>query len=243
MPRFYRKKRAGAKRTVARRRAGRRGYKARIPRSMNSPSIFHFKRTASELVQIGVESTGVPGMTPWNLNDSSTTFGRTFEFKLNQLNDHSDFENLFAYYKINAVAVKIWPSATHTQENAIAYANQVLMRWDNNWTQLSLGNNNVNNYMDSQTSKVRRLINAGGNPIKLYMKMRQSQLLIQGGNVVNTTGVALKHPAWISTSDDEISHYGMNLCFHRVDGSSLVAPAGQKLRFEYTFYLSCKKVI
>lgn len=234
----YRKKRA-----VARRRAGRRGKFARIPRTINNPSVFHFKRSAAEMVQLGIESTGTPGMTPWALNDTNTGFGRTFEFKLSQLNDKSDFKNLFAYYKINAVAVKIWPSATQTQENSLVYANQVLMRWDGNWTQVNSGRANENTYMDSQTARVKRLVSGSGNPIKLYMKMRQSTELIQGGNVVNTTGVGLKRPGWISTVDDEISHYGLNLMFHRVDGSSLIAYAGQKLRFEYTYYLSCKKVI
>jgi len=213
----------------------------RLTRSINNPSIFNFKRTFFEQIQIGTPTTP-SGTTPWTVSSDSLGFGRVFDFKLNQLNDATDFTNLFSYYKINAVGVKIWPSATHTQENSLVYANQLLMRWDNNWTQLSSGSTNQLNYMDSQTAKVRRVINSSGQPIKLYMKVRQAAEVMEGGNVVNTTSYALKRPAWISTAEDEVSHFGLNIMFQKVDGSAFAVGTGQKMRVEYTMYLSCKKV-
>ena len=238
MPRHIRKSRP---RRIARRRvrkARARAVRGRvaIPRGVNRPSIHYFKRTIANILTIGTPSAG------FLLNSDSTAMGKTFDFRLDDLNDYSDFVNLFSYYKINAVAVKIYPCNTTTAADPTSmFNNQHLIRWDNNWQGGTTGNSDPQVYMDSQTSKKRPLMNSRGSPTNFYMKVRQSSMVYQAG--LTSTAYALVKPRWCHVSESDVAHYGLNMCIHRVDGSAFSALANQtKARIEYTYYISCKKV-
>lgn len=231
MPRTYRKNKNPRRRKLVRRAT-------RVPRRLPTGKVMNFKRSRYEVIQVGTPSGG------WLLNSSSTTYAKTFDFQLGDLSDNSDFVNLFKYYKINGVAVKIWPCITTTAADPTTlFNNQMMLRYDINNDGLTGGNGNIDNYIQSQTSKVRRIISGQGNPIRLYMKCKQSNMIYEGSSSIGSTAYTLKKPAWISTTEPTASHYGLNMCIHRMDESGF-APIGSqiKLRLEYTYYISCKKV-
>lgn len=231
------------KRKVNRKRAIRRGRQS-IPRGINSPAIMHFKRKRHVILDVGTSGQG------WLLNGTTTMY-KTFDFRLDDLVDTNDFVNLFKYYKINAVAVKIWPCNSFTGENAYTgqFSNsQLLVRWDQNLDGIAgAAAGDQNTYQTSQTARVKRLISGQSNPITLYMKLRQSNMIykaLSGTPVPSNTGYTLQRPRWTSTTDLGVAHYGLNVCIHRMSDDPLSAGFNnqQKLRVEYTYYISCKKV-
>lgn len=220
--------------------------KSAIPRSIGSPAQFKFKRSNHEIVHVGLAGNG------WVLDGiPATTMGKTFDFRLTDLNDNADFTNLFRYYKITGVACKIWSSNTNTQDTnayAATFPNtQLLLRWDQNQDGLVTGNSNAQNYMDSQTSKMHTIVRASARPIKLFMKVKQANMVYQqlSGVPPTQTAYTLKTPGWVDTSvGTGCSHYGLNMMIQRLDDSGLTSGMNnqQTLRFEYTYYVSCKKV-
>lgn len=233
MPRRYMKKRGTKRRAPLRRRR-----LARIPRRIGNPQVVNFKRSRYEIIQVGTSGSG------WVLDGTATTFSKVFDFQLNDLYDNSDFVNLFKFYKINAVAVKLWPAITTTAANPTqVFNNQLMLRYDENLSGTTTGSGNIDNYIQSQTAKVRRIISGQGNPIKIYMKVKQSNMIFEGVQPVGTTAYSLQRPKWVATDEPQASHYGMNMCIHRTDGTGFAIGNNQtKLRIEYTYYLSCKKV-
>lgn len=240
MPRHYRKKRSPR----TKRKLIRRGRQS-IARGLNNPAIMHFKRKRHVVVSVGTAGQG------WLLNGTQTMY-KTFDFRLDDLADTADFVNLFKFYKINAVAVKIWPCNSFTGENAYTgqFTNsQLLVRWDQNLDGIASGASagEQSTYQTSQTAKVKRLISGQANPVTLYMKLRQSNMVYKalGPEVPpSNTGYTLMRPRWTSTSDLGVAHYGLNCCIHRMSDDSLSQGFNnqQKLRIEYTYYISCKKV-
>lgn len=237
MPRHYRKKRSPQRK----RKLIRRGRQS-IARGINSPAIMHFKRKRHVVVSVGSAGQG------WLLNGTTSMY-KSFDFRLDDLVDTNDFVNLFKYYKINAVAVKIWPCNSFTGENAYTgqFTNsQLLVRWDQNLDGVSTGSSagEQSTYQTSQTAKVKRLISGQSNPITLYMKLRQSNMVYKQLDGVSNTGYTLQRPRWTSTTDLGVAHYGLNVCIHRMSDDPLSQgfTNQQKLRVEYTYYISCKKV-
>lgn len=218
-----------------------------LPRGL-SPAIMHFKRSRHEIVNAGIANLG------WILGPGTggtSTLSKVFTFSLGQLNDSSDFANLFKYYKINGVACKIW-SCNTTTNNAVASGagyvpnSQLLIRYDTNQDgvqSLTSKADDPQTYMNSQTSKVKRLTNGQGRPVKMYMKMKQSSALYDSSTTLSTN-YALQFPKWVSTTDKGVDHYGYQLLIQRSDDSAFTTGYNnnQTLRFEYTYYISCKKV-
>lgn len=235
----FKKKTYRKKKRVFRRRL-RRG-KQSIARGVNSAAVLHFKRNRHEIVSVGTSGEG------WLINDGSTGMYKTFDFKLSDLTDNSDFINLFRYYKINCVRVKIWPCNTNTGENTYSgqFPNsQLLVRYDQNQDGVTTGAGNQANYQCSQTSKQRRLINGAGKPLDILMRVKQSNMVYKALSGASNTAYSLMRPKWVQTSEPTTAHYGLNMLIHRMSDDTLSAgfTNQQKLRIEYTYYISCKKV-
>lgn len=206
-----------------------------------SPAIMNFKRSRYEIVSIGVPSAG------WLMTSDSKIMYKTFDFRLSDLNDNSDFVNLFKYYKINAVRTKIWACNTVTGENNYTgqFPNsQLLVRYDINQDGNTQNADNQNHYLDSQTAKARRLISGSGRPLDLLMRLKQSNMIYKQLSAGSSTAYNLMRPKWVSTVEDDAAHYGLNMAIHRMSDDVLSNGFvnNQKLRIEYTYYLSCKKV-
>lgn len=211
----------------------------RKPKSF-SPGIFSFKRSTTEVVDL-IAGTGQG----WTVSTATGNqgIGKTFQFALNDVNDPSDFVNLFKYYKIKAVRVQVYLSNTITaQDEPSRFPNSNLMMYtDINNNGVITGSDTVENYLDSQTSKRRTLISSGRRPIDLLMRMKIANTVYGG---TTNTDYTLSSPKWISTDEPNTPHYGMNMFIGRVDGEGLTTgyTNAQYARFVYTYYIQCKKV-
>lgn len=167
---------------------------------------------------------------------------------LNDLTDNSDFKNLFKFYRINAVRIRIWSANTAITDNNYTgeFPNaQLLLRWDKNLDGSSTGVLDPQKYMDSQTAKVQNLIKASGKPIDLFYKVKQSNMIYQDLASASNTAYSLQKPKWIDVENGGTAgHYGLNMLIQRADNQALSTgfTNQQKLRLDYTYYIQCKKV-
>lgn len=231
MARTYKKKRNFKKK--------RRAPLYKKPRTF-SPGIYSFKRSTTEVVDlIGTEAGWIA-----NTTTDQKGIGRQWAFKLSDLNDNSDFYNLFKYYRIKAVRVQMYFSNSITVgEEANRFPNsQIMVYTDINHNGETTGIANLNNYLDSQTSKRVIALGTDRKPIDMLMKVKQSNMVYKS---TTDTDYTLQKPQWISTGERDTPHYGMNMFIGRVDGDDLSSGINnnQKVRFVYTYYIQCKKVI
>ena len=219
--------------------------KSKARRAMNRPSrglkpkpgVYMFKRARQEIISLSQSQGGI-----WSPSTNGG-IGATFAFSLSDLNDVTDFSQLFKYYRINAVRVQMYFSNTNvTQEENNRFSNSNIMVFtDVNQNGLTTGNDDALTYLDSQTSKRRLGIRSDGKPLDYLMRVKQA-------NEVYNTGVnsdyTLQKPQWISTSETGTPHYGMNMLIERCDGDTLSSgfANNQTVRIIYTYYIECKKV-
>lgn len=202
-----------------------------------SPKTFQFKRSKQEIVDL-TQFTGQG----WTASTGGG-IGKTFSFSLGDINDTNDFTNLFKYYKINAVRVQMYFSNSVTaNEEPNKFANTQLMIFtDINQNGVTTGSDDVLYYLDSQTSKRTVALTTARKPIDMLMRMKIANEVY---NAPTSTNYTLKNPDWISTSEINTPHYGMNMLIERVDGQQLTSSYSDKqyVRFVYTYYIECKKV-
>lgn len=220
-------------------RRGRRAVLYRKPKSL-TPGIFSFKRSWTE-VQDVVQLTA-NGWSP-STTTGNQGIGKTFTFSLNDINDKSDFVNLFKYYRIKAVRVQMyWSNNVTSQDEPSRFPNsQLLVYTDINQNGVTTGNNDIYYYLDSQTAKRKVAITTDRKPIDMLMRVKQANEVYQS---VSNSDYTLMSPKFISTEETGTPHYGMNMFIGRVDGKELSAgfTNTQAVRFVYTYYIQCKKV-
>lgn len=211
-------------------------FKSNIGRSI-SPKTYQFKRSSQEIVDL-TQSTGQG----W-LVSTGGGIAKTFEFKLSDLNDNSDFTNLFKYYKINAVRVQMYFSNSITsQDEPSRFPNsQLFICTDINQNGIITGSDSMLTYLDSQTAKKTIGVTTQRKPIDMLMRMKIANEIYESGT---QTAYTLKNPAWIDTAESGVPHFGMNMLIERVDGQALTTgfTNPQYVRFIYTYYIECKKV-
>ena len=232
---------------VRKRRPRRIRRRARVPRPIRgrpggAAQIYNFKRNISQVINVGTPSNG------WLLNTASTAMYATMEHKLSDLVDNSDFKNLFRYFKINAVRIRIWNANTAVTNNNYTgeFPNaQLMLRWMKNQDGNTTGSDNPQTYMDSQIAKVQNLTKASGRPIDLFYKVKQSNMIYQTLTGTSQTAYNLQKPKWIDTeTGGNASHYGLNMLIQRCDNQGLSTGFNnqQTLRFDFTYYIQCKQV-
>lgn len=214
-----------------------------------SGAVYNFKRQAYEIVSLGTTQHGAGG---WQVSDDGKSIAKVMEFTLAQLSDNTDFKNLFRYYRLNAIRVQVFCANTAVTDNAYAgqFPNgQFILRNDTNLSGLDTstsGWNNPQSYMDSQTAKCQVLVKANGKPIDFLMKLRQSNMVYSQASGIppSFTAYSLQKPKWVDTTSPLVTHHGQNVLIERLDNALLTAGFNNemKLRFQYTYYLQCKKV-
>lgn len=226
------------KRRSKRGRKFKRKMKLYRPQIGRQSAIMSFKRSRTEVVDL-TQLTG-QGWSP-------TTGGgiaRSWAFSLSELNDVTDFTNLFKYYKIKAVRVQAFFSNNITsQDEPNRFPNsQLLIYTDTNQNGVTTGITDELYYLDSQTAKKQIAITTQRGPaidhlhrVKLANEVYRSS---------TNSDYTMMSPKWISTADTGTPHYGMNMLIERVDGQELTAGFSntQYVKFIYTYYIQCKKV-
>ena len=222
-------------------RRARRGARLGRPSRGITPSVYFFKRSITEIVELNTQTP------PDGWLVSGNSLYKQFQYSLRDLNDYGDFTSLFNQYKICGVKMTFFFTQTNTgpiqhsdtPPHAVNSNSQIIM---------FIGPNGVgasetldrDYFMDSQAVK-RRLCLNGGRPISVYRRMRQLSNIYQS---VTGTDYAMARPRWISTVETSTPHYGMNCMLERVDGEVFANDAVnyQKMRVEATYYVACRQV-
>lgn len=223
------------RRTTTRRRPRKRTYRRRRPmgriqRSLKyKPAVHIFKRSIVE--NLLLSNASVP--TGW-VRDTGDgkSIKRNYEFTLNDLTDPTDFTNLFAYYKLNAVKQEIYSANTIADDDN----SQLMVFWDTNKSSRVQGTEQ--SFLESQTSK--RAILKPSCSLKMYTKLRQLSNLYK----LTDDDYAVVRPRYVSTSEPNTPHYGCSVRISRVSGQDFGADMNnfQYLKIITTIYLSVKKI-
>lgn len=218
------KKRRGAKKMVN-----------RPSRNLKSPSSYFFTRKTQDIVAL---QQGIP--VNWS-NTSNGGISRAWAFSLAQLNDASDFQDLFKYYRINSARVQIYFSTTQSDlDNAGDFTNHALIcMTDRNMNGVTTGLD-TQDFLDSQTAKIRQCMNTR-KPFEFYCKLKQANEVY---NTATNTDYTLMKPKFIATTEDTTPHYGLKTLIERIDGDTLTSGMSNKqyMRVITTYYIECKKV-
>ncbi len=206
-------------------------------------SVYFFKRRTVDVVELNTQSPPEN----WTVGSNNDLFRQT-EYKLSDLRDKGDFSNLFLMYKLTAVSVKYMFSNTTANvvgrggtTPPLSYSNAQIMVMYSPWKAGESQDTDSNYMKDCQASK-RRLGLNGGKPIKMYTQLRQLGMVYT--SPTDTDYVSAK-PKWISTTETNTPHYGVNICFQKADQSVFAADSNnyQSCRIETTYYIAVKGVI
>lgn len=195
-------------------------------------AIHPFKRQEPHQI---VDLDAVVPATGWDTTYASTgLIGRLFSFKMSDFNASSDFTNLFKYYKLNSVNLKIYQAtgATAATRNNSQCIITTMPQRDGVDTMLSIGEIECR-----PARKDRLLLNNTGKPHNIYMKLKQLRMTYAAAHGVppSSTNYALSTPRWISTDEPDCEHYGFWIFIRSVNGSAF---DNIQLRIEPTIYLS-----
>lgn len=203
------RKRGNAPKRRTRRKAKFTGRKriVSMPRAMRPRSYF-FNRSFVETVTLN--STTPP--TGWTAVDNGLV--RSQPFMLSQLDNYTEFVNMFAQYRLLAVSQEYFFSNTNSDN----LANQQLIMYTvpNAQGVANTANLDESFFMQSQCSKKRLCLTTTGRPVKVYTKMKQLSR-IYSGELGNQDFIKVK-PKFVSTTEPQAQHYGIDVRLQRIDG-------------------------
>lgn len=217
-----------------------------------SQRIVPFKRTVSQIVDTD-QIANLPAnysMSNFAVTGYSAVLG-TQVFTLNQLPEYANLQNLYKFYKINCVVIKLYPCYNNTVpngatsiSNSASYQGQnIMVTYVQNQTGTGISTSIDNNYWMTQTGRKQRML-TGNRPItiKVYPKI-QNEIY----SSLTNTDYSLMKPRFISTTEDSTPHYGLDMAFNFTDyndrirenfSSTYTTPV--KFRMDMTYYLQLK---
>ena len=210
---------------------------AKIQRGLN-PAVYPFKRSTQ--VVIGLNTSSPPE--GWSV--SGNNLYKNWGFSLAQLNDYTEFTQLFKFYRLKGVRIQMYFSNTNSNsKDGGSSPNQQCLLWidTNRDGQDTASSGLEQTYLNSQTARKRLCLNTIGKPIDMYMRLRQ-QNMIYGG--IGNTDYTTVSPKWIATTEPATPHYGHKTMLQRVDGQSFTSGISnsQFVKIIQTVYFECKKV-
>lgn len=232
---FYKKKPMYKRRKYYRKKVG------KIPRSIK-PKTYSFHRTFSNIVQLGNGNNG-----GWTQLNADATNGpqamvQQMEFNLTDLNMSSDFTNLFAQYKLNAISMKLYFANTNSTNTANRQCILYIAPWRTGDTE-SL---TENFFLNTQKHKTKLCMNTIGKPVSIYCPLKQLNRLYVSDSTYTTS---IQKPKYVSTAVPSVPHFGLNLRIQKVDGADFTSgtTTGSTLRWpafkqEIKLYFSCRQV-
>lgn len=260
-----------AKRTTTTKYAKRR--KPNLPRYKirtavgSNPNVHAFKRAYSFPLTVGYADAG----NHVYLNTDGTVQIVTLHTKFNKLPSYDDFKTLFSEYKITSIHHKLVPfykdnvpfTASAAGANFSAIPNYEVFALPNSSSVrhedlAALTGDQFNEYVNSSQRKSVRLMPSR---TQTYWT-KQPKVAGYKGPASVDAGKALmvmERPSYLSTDptpivtggvdQTDVAHYGIIICFRRVDGQALRGDggdqtSGQKMgfRMETDVYFNCRKV-
>lgn len=172
----------------------------------------------------------------WNTGDVTAITSNTL-FKLEDLNDFTDFTALFSQYKITAAKMEMYFSQNVVQEDPGQGSApcQVMCYMAPNRTGATQALTEQW-FLDNQTTKKKLGIVASGRPITMYMPL--AQLSERYATTVNTD-YAVTRPRYVSTSETGTAHFGNVLRLQYINGEAMRPTV---IKVIWTYYIACKQV-
>jgi len=202
-------------------RPKKRVYKRRpmISKSLR-PAVLPIQRDITHFVDSSYPS--LP--TGWRYGNAGTHYN-TLQlnqiFKLGQLDNTSEFTNLFKLYKLNCVIVTITPLHNTSQNNGTLtslptyFGGTTLCYTQKNITGIELDSSIEQSYWD-QTPAKKTITFYNGRPrsFKIYPKILNTVQLAEG-----TTENVPRKSGWLPTTTDgmDIQHHGINMQFSYIN--------------------------
>lgn len=215
-------------------------------RALAEPNIYSFKRTFSNIQELSANNDY------WT--SSGNNLAKAWAFNLESMGSETEFQGLFKYYRLKGARVRMYFSNTNSaatsNENPAVSPSvpncQILVSIDRNLDGDSTAVADEELYLQSQTTKRVLALRTDGKPLDFYMPLRQKDFV--GAGIVS--GVqqlkpTLSKPQWCSTQNaSDISHFGYNTLFQRVDGAGFTVGMtnAQSVKILTTLYFECKKV-
>ena len=199
------------------------------------PATYFFKRRMTMVVPLQ------PDVEGWT--SESNGLYRTWVFSLQQVQDFTDFTNLFGLYKLSAVNVEMTLSSTNANVNTASASmnpSQIIVYTAPN----PIGFNETLNevyFLNTSSAKKRNLMNSNGRSSNFYMPLKQATQVFAG---VSNDDYAVQRPKFISTSESATPHYGIDMRMQRVDGLPFSSgySGDMYMKITTTYYIQCKQV-
>ena len=233
----------------------------------SNPNVHAFKRAYSFPLNVGYSDSG----NHVYLNTDGTVQIVTLHTKFNKLPSYDDFKSLFSEYKITSIKHRLVPyfkdnvpfTASAAGAAFAAIPNFEIFALPNNSSVrhediAALTGDQFNEYVNSSQRKSVRLMPSG---VKSYWTKHPKVAGYKGPLSVDagTSLMVMERPSYFSTDptpivtggvdQTDVAHYGIILCFRRVDGQALRGDSGgqtsgQKMgfRMETDVYFNCRKV-
>lgn len=240
MPKIYRKKNKAKKR-----KSPTKNTLAKRTRTL-VPSIYHFTRSQVFDVDLATLNSVTPQGVFFNYNnqDGRNCVIAQYRFSIGQIPDYAHFSNLFKFYKLNAVQVKIYPSCGigggigRDNSQMIIYTMPIQAPFDPQ-TSASVSEEA---FLKSQICSKKLLLNnntAVGHT--WYQKLR----IVMDSSANALSEQAMVRPKWIpftlnSATEQDIPHYGLQQRWQSVNNGTNLPPIQAKVVCKY--YFSMKQV-
>lgn len=217
-------------------------YTVRAPRPLGTGAIHSFKQSFEQV--IGLNTTAPPS--GWSANGNNLY--RSLVFKLTDIQQHGEFTDLFAMYKLKGVRMQMYfsnnsaESMETTAGGTTISPNQQMLVWTDRNTGTSAFTGTTDEMLNSQTAKKKLALRTDGRPLDIYMPVRVMNTIEQDSSFVRPAPAPKS--TWIGTDYPSVEHYGLNMMIQRVDGQTFTTSINnsQYARIIYTLYFSTKKV-
>lgn len=205
------------------------------------PKTYQFTRSFVDQIKL---RNGLNVPTGWTQIPDDHGIVQSRGFKLSDLPNWEEFKNLFSQYRIMAVSQEYYFADTGSINTDTSLGQKQIMLYAN---PNSVGADNAANltegyYLQSQTTKKRLCLHSSGRPVKLYMKV--NQLTGVFSDETGNTDYARCRPKFVSTSEPNTEHYGLDLRLARIDGSdfSTGGDVYPSCKIITKVYLQCRQV-
>lgn len=222
----YRKKKRTYKKRVYRKS------KTSMPLKVAQPKNYLFARSKENLLNLTSPDAG------W-ITTLDNSLVKTFDFNLFSLPNPSDFTNLFGQYKLNMAIVKIFPSASQVliSTGPAGTQNMIITIWKN--THGVPLDATFSNAKLLEIQKKRQFMFPLNKPTTIKMYLKQLSHIYAGSTAFPDYGTV--KPRYISTTEPNTPHYGMNVHIRKLDATAFGSNAPTLLVRE-KIYLTTRQV-
>jgi hypothetical protein len=170
--------------------------------------------------------------------------------RLSNLNNSTDFTNLFKEYKLNYIKMTFIPAGnvagtrTDLRDPATMNGNKnILIRTMLNRTnEVPTDLNTVNDWAQVQAKKQWVLVQ--DKPTTITCKLNQLSV-VQSGDAASYATNTMQTPQYISTNSPSVNHYGLTVRFDSIDGTAITEANGDlwpRFRLITKVYFTCRGV-